>query len=610
MTNKVLNNSTLSVEKLRAALQELRERTAGSTALSEILGEALAVFKRFYQELGDPEFRPHYLETGDTPRSEVYNLNLSQLDADIGRFYAEVSSLAQAQVASFNYANIVNAEITRRADALASRVLDLKILSDFTRGDVLIAGDDFRSLENVDNASASGAPKAEKMLGTGGMSLRRKDNRNISRGDTDVEILPLSPADTGGGVNSKATPGNLKRFYEGQYYSFVGQARPEGGSFNIKFLLRPVEDVPVEEGENAGDVGQPKRTTEKDAQGVTHVTVDDSEKYSNQNAGFFVELGANENANKLTRTRMFDGDPSTFWEAEYVYHIPTPLIEDVIDEASVESDSNKEDKGHKDNIPRTATVVIDYRAAERAAKDFDFDGRDLIVDMVITLPEQTNINYVVLDPILFGANAFMEVLGIHTADEEEGQFLLVDGWDATRYAKTITPEANEFLNDVQVGQLLSPSRYEYTGKGVFPFPSRVAKKVRIRLKMDNPVPNVYERYYILMRQQLEYKTTVKTVTRRGFFRRFCWVARVVVPDRWTDARAYILWIGPKWFKRLYGKYGERTAVFLLRHKWMIYPLKPLFWYMAWRGKKRKAKFIARLERHLDEAGKAMKRHKE
>jgi hypothetical protein len=43
---------------------------------------------------------------------------------------------------------------------------------------------------------------------------------------------------------------------------------------------------------------------------------------------------------------------------------------------------------------------------------------------------------------------------------------------------------------------------------------------------------------------------------------------------------------------------------------MIYPLKPLFWYMAWRGKKRKAKFIARLERHLDEAGKAMKRHKE
>jgi hypothetical protein len=36
---------------------------------------------------------------------------------------------------------------------------------------------------------------------------------------------------------------------------------------------------------------------------------------------------------------------------------------------------------------------------------------------------------------------------------------------------------------------------------------------------------------------------------------------------------------------LYGKYGERTAEFLKRHKWLTYPLKPLFWYMAWRGKK-------------------------
>jgi len=507
MTNKVLNNSTLSVEKLRAALQELRERTASKTSLSEILGESMAAFKKFYQELGDPEFRPNYLDTGDNPRSEVYNLNLTQLDSDISRFYKEVQTLAQAQVASFNYTSIVNSEITKRADLLASRVLDLKILSDFTRGDVLIAGDDFRTLDNVDNSSASGAPKAEKMFGTGGMALKRKDNRPLTNGRTVVEVLPLAPAEAGGEVNDKPTPGNLQRLYEGNYYNFIGQARPEGGRFNIKFLMKPIDKK---------GKGETETKVKIDGNNTTTVT-DDSDRFSNSNAGFFVELGVDEATKRRARTRMFDNDASTFWEAEYVYHIPIPLVADLIDKDSIESDSN-DDEQHKDNLPRTASVVIDYRAAELAAKAWDFQGRDLIMDMVITLKEQANINYVVLDPILFGSAAFLEILGIHTADTDDGQFRLVDGWNATRYAKTITPEANEFLNDVQVGQLLSPSRFEYTGKGVFPFPSRSAKKIRIRIKMDNPVPAVYERYYVLMRNQLDIETTTTTTTTKGRFR--------------------------------------------------------------------------------------------
>ena len=184
---------------------------------------------------------------------------------------------------------------------------------------------------------------------------------------------------------------------------------------------------------------------------------------------------------------------------------------------AVDSDSSSDDRGHKSNIPRTASVVIDYKVAELAAKKWDHEGRDLIMDMVITLDEQTSVNYVVLDPILFGSTAFIEVLGIHTASVDDGQFTLVDGWDASRYAKTINPEANEFLNDTQVGQLLSPSRYEYTGKGVFAFPSRKAKKIRIRLKMDNPVPAPYERYYILMRHQVDISTEVKTTKKKGMF---------------------------------------------------------------------------------------------
>jgi hypothetical protein len=136
----------------------------------------------------------------------------------------------------------------------------------------------------------------------------------------------------------------------------------------------------------------------------------------------------------------------------------------------------------------------------------------------MTFPEPVPANYVVYDPILFGSTAFPEILDISTANDDDSQFRVVDGWDMTKYAKTITPEANEYLNDVQVGQLLSPSRFEYTAKGVFPFPSRIAKKVKIRLKMDNPVPAPYERHYILMRQQIDVETEVTTTTTKGRFR--------------------------------------------------------------------------------------------
>ncbi|MHA2062781.1 MAG: hypothetical protein ACXABY_00130 [Candidatus Thorarchaeota archaeon] len=512
MSNKILNNSTLSAEKLRSSLEQLRHRSANRNALSEILGEALAVFKRFYQEMGDPEFTPHPLETGDTPRSETYNLNFSQISSDVSRFYSDVEALADAQLKSFNYAKIANEELVKRADALASMVLDLKILSDFTRGDVLIAGDDFRTLDSVDLNIATGSAKAEKMFGAGGMSLKRKDNRNLVDATTNVEVFPLAPTTSNDSseVNRQPTPGNLKRFYEGNYYNFMGQARPEGGQFNIKFLLKPVEGTEPVRTDDTKVTG--KRTT------TTTTVIDDSSQYANENAGYFVELGASEEDRVIARTKMFDGDPSTFWEAEYVYHINSPLIDDIIDETSVESDSNTDEKGHKDNLPRTVSVVVDFKEAERVAKSYDFDGRDLIADMVITFNDQVPINYLIIDPILFGSNAFIEVLDVSTASEEEGQFVSVDGWNNVRYAKTITPEANEFLNDVQVGQLLSPSRFEYTGKGVFPFPTRIARRLKVRLKMDNPVPTPYERYYVLMRNQLDTNITVRTSTTRGLFR--------------------------------------------------------------------------------------------
>lgn len=65
----------------------------------------------------------------------------------------------------------------------------------------------------------------------------------------------------------------------------------------------------------------------------------------------------------------------------------------------------------------------------------------------------------------------------------------------------------------------------------------------------------------------------------------CWVAREVLPDQWRDCRTYVLFGSPKWFRDWYLKNGEQTAEWLRAHPWAKAPLRPLFRYFAWRGRK-------------------------
>ena len=70
----------------------------------------------------------------------------------------------------------------------------------------------------------------------------------------------------------------------------------------------------------------------------------------------------------------------------------------------------------------------------------------------------------------------------------------------------------------------------------------------------------------------------------------CWVAATVFECGWNDtrthfARYYIQNIGPKWFKKLYMKYGERIAKFIHNKPILKLALRPLFECFAIMGKK-------------------------
>lgn len=474
------SNTELLLAKLKDSLDTLSSKLErkDSGQIATVLAETLTAFRKFFTELGQPSFTPELIVEGDLVDYRLYNDNLRAIYNDIVSFYKELKNLEDSQVASYNYSQVVVTEIINRANAIAGTVLDLNILNNYTRGDVIVAGDDFKNLDFIDKKVAIASNRAELLLEGGGITLARAQSKNIVDGKTTIKITPLSPASADGSVTTEPTPGNFKRFYEGDYYNFLGAARPEGGKFNIKFYY-----------------DQDKADLSNSLSGQSDPTTKiDEDKY----VGTFIEYGASEEQKEKARRRMFDNNPATFWECEYVYKVQEPLVS-----------LDPSDTGG------TQTITIDLKEAEKNAQQYDYAGRDLGIEIVVTFPEPKNVNMVVLNPILFGADSFPYVREVATADDNNGLFEIVDGWNSLKFPKTITPEANEYLTDSQLGVTLSPNRYQYSGKGVYPFPTRNAKKVRIIVVVDNPVPQPYEKIYMLLNKTITTKGTITTTTKEG-----------------------------------------------------------------------------------------------
>jgi len=64
---------------------------------------------------------------------------------------------------------------------------------------------------------------------------------------------------------------------------------------------------------------------------------------------------------------------------------------------------------------------------------------------------------------------------------------------------------------------------------------------------------------------------------------FCWVAREVIPERWTEVRSYLLGEAPAWLRETYGRYGQQFASFIHNKPWLKKGLRPLFEHWADKG---------------------------
>jgi hypothetical protein len=300
--------SPLEIEKITKHLEKIRQSQGDDSDLMTAVSAAIDEFNKFFLNYGKPYFPADKLLRNETAQSSKYNGNFEALTEDLDRLYTMVESAAETSLAAFNFATVTAKEINESSAIAASKVLDLNIIKNFVKGRVIVAGDDFLNGDKVDFTIGVDTTQADILKGSSAMSLTITDAEIITNEDTSISITPFLPIGDSDAVNTEPTPGNLKRFYEGQYYAPIGEMRPAGGSLSLEYIADP----------STLEIG----TTEETVDGKVGLPTEESE----EKVGFFAIVPPDEDRLKLARKKMLDGNPSTFWECEFVYEVPD-LIE-------------------------------------------------------------------------------------------------------------------------------------------------------------------------------------------------------------------------------------------------------------------------------------------
>jgi hypothetical protein len=489
--------SPIEAEKIKLHLEKIREAQSKDGDLYSAISTAIEELNKFFLNYGKPSFTRNKLMRNDIARSEDYNENLETLSNDLDNLYSMLDQSADVTVEAFNFATISAQEIVNSAGIAASKVLDLNIIKNFVKGQVIVAGDDFLNEKKIDKSAGTATSQAEILRGASAVSLATAGAELVSNDNTTISITPFLPVGGGDAVNTTPTPENLQRFYEGMYYAPIGEQRPAGGSIQFKYVLDPVDLNNI--------VGTTSTTTVdgKETESVGGGSAAAASAFETQQ-GFYSVIPVPEAELEDSRRKMVDGNPSTYWECEYVYEVPQ-LIDLEAEQEEAESDEE------------STFVTIDYKTAENAALSQDKSGQDLGIHIDYDFQSPTALNFVIVDPVLFSSSTFVEVIDISTASDEEG-FETVEGFHDQSFDKILTPEANKVVSEEVAKKTLAPSAFSYQGLGVFTFPVRISSKIRVSLLMRDPTPAVYERLHLITQETTSVTTTVVTKKKKkGLF---------------------------------------------------------------------------------------------
>jgi hypothetical protein len=343
-----LQENSLDAAKVKEHLENIKAALSDNAELSSVIAAAAEEFNTFFKNYGKPYFVANKFHRHHTPVSANYNETIHTADKDIGRLYSLVNSSMKLTTKAFNYSQIINKQLLNTATIAASKVIDLSIFAGFLKGKVIVAGDDFYNEELIDKDAPISTDQAQSILGANALGLARSQTVFITHPNMAIAVEPTKPKGTESSslgnvvatslkskeskgtksVNDQPTPGNLERFYEGHFYTYMGELEAEGGTLNIQFIAAPDElpQTAVTQTINGVEVdenGDP--ITNAEGNNVSPDAASAATE-SAKGVGYYAVISASEEAKQTLRQKMVDGDPASYWQAEYVYAVP-PLID-------------------------------------------------------------------------------------------------------------------------------------------------------------------------------------------------------------------------------------------------------------------------------------------
>jgi len=211
------------------------------------------------------------------------------------------------------------------------------------------------------------------------------------------------------------------------------------------------------------------------------------------------DRGANEGEKSIIKEQMFDTNPSTFWECEYV-KVYAPLQQAVEQSRELETLANN---GQFQVVNGTLPLVTINDLRALAARETAMPNDDFEIEILVTLGAPQTINWISINPNNFDETAWLEVINIGTADSNSAGFRTIPGFHNDVFDNTITDYANAELTEGEAKAILSPNRYAYRGLGVWNFEAVTAKLIKIKMRQKTGVPNPYQRMAIRLHRVLQ-----------------------------------------------------------------------------------------------------------
>lgn len=510
------NPTALAQARAKEVFNAIRRKFADRTIRShdDVRQEIYAALADFFLHAGEPTYEGTELPAGLARTREAYSVPISQIEADLRVAYAETQALSQSTTASFNFQTALFDSLEGRIKKASSTLIDLQISNDRFNEPVIVAGDDFTDKSRIDVDATTALPRADVSAQGNVLTLRRTGNESVV--DPSTVLIQVEPLKT-----------YRYRLYEGQFYGLQNQWFPEGGAFHFEQSA-----VGQDTGAIPSDLlnrfrqyisGQNKAAG-RDVTGQVSNILFQGRQNASQNGGKFsgftkeewelldsnihsgsdlvaaaggeirqhpqslssnqtiIDTGADLQTKLEFRRAMVDGDPSTFWQVEYVIDIGSQTASDTEIEELL-SNMTEQDANDPERVGALTQLL------QQSLRDFDV--LDLDVRLTFDLRDRATLNWIDLNPLLFEGVEFMEVLRIATSDGgdtyEDIPFLR-NGESAARISRdsNVTVSAND--RDV-----IAPNASGFAGRGLWIFSPRAATHVQIDLRQAVPVLVPYHR---------------------------------------------------------------------------------------------------------------------